>query len=150
MLVPAQSPTATTSSEVELSGECTSPLGSSQVVPLHQHSWTQTGNSVARRMLPWGGFLRFVPCWVATWPLTHSGQTPWFGNRMTTWWALPRPSKEAQPSEAALHMFPKGVQQDTVAQVHYHAGMVLLHAEPAWGFCCGNEVMPFGAFVRTN
>ena len=69
---------------------------------------------------------------------------------MTKWWALAHLSKEAQPSGTALYRFPKDVQQDTLAQVHYHAGMVLLRAEPAWGLSCGNAVMPFGAFVRTN
>lgn len=33
----------------------------------------------------------------------------------------------------ALHRFPKGFQQDTLAPVHYHTGLVLLQAEPAWG-----------------
>lgn len=69
---------------------------------------------------------------------------------MTKWWALPHPSKEAQPSETALHRFPKGGQQDNLAQVQYHTDMVLLYAEPAWGLCCSNAVMPFGAFIRKS
>lgn len=34
-------------------------------------------------------------------------------------------SKEAQPSEPALHRFPAGV----------HADIIQLHAEPAWDLC---------------
>lgn len=150
MLLPAQPPAATTSSEVQLSSECTSPSGSRQVVPLPQHSWTQTGNSVSRHMPSWGGFLWFVPCWVAAGPLSHSGQISVFGNRMTKWWALPHLSKEAQPPETAVPRFPKGVQQDTLAQVHYHAGTVPLQAEQAWGLCCGHAVIPSGTFIRAN
>lgn len=46
------------------------------------------------------------------------------------------------------YMFPNDVQQDTLVQMHYQAGMVLPHTEPAWGLCCGNAAMPFGAFIR--
>lgn len=67
-------PAAATSSEVPLSSECTSPLGSSQVVGLYQHSWVQTGNSVTGQEPSWAAFLGFLPCWVSTGSLTHSGQ----------------------------------------------------------------------------
>lgn len=57
-----------------LSSECTSPLGSIWVAGLYQHSWVQTGNSVAGQEPSWAGFPGFSPCWVATRSLTHSGQ----------------------------------------------------------------------------
>lgn len=39
------------------------------------------------------------------------------------------------------YMFPNDVQQDTLVQMHYQAGMVLPHTEPAWGLCCGNAAI---------
>lgn len=111
-------PAATTSPEVPLSSEWTSPLGSSQVVGLYQHSWVHTDNSLTGQEPLWAGYFGFSPCWVATGSLTHSGHGS--GTGWQKWWTLLHLSKEAPPSEPSLHRFPEGV----------HAGMIQLQSQP--------------------
>lgn len=63
----------------------------------------------------------------------------------------PQPEQSSSSSPAQHYTgFLKVVQQDTLAPAHYHTGLVLLRAQPAWGLCCGNAVMHFGVFIRTN
>lgn len=126
----AASTALTAASEVQRCSECTSPLGSSQAGPPHQHSWTQITCFVT-----WyhtmHSFLWFMPCWEATRPLTHSRQFSMAWEQDDKVLGSPQPEQRYSIFPAQC-CFPLGVSADHLSSntLPCRHGAYRVHSQP--------------------